>query len=51
MISHRLGMTRLTDRVVVLRAGRVVEEGPHDALISRGGEYAALFSAQARWYA
>lgn len=51
LISHRLGMARLADRVLVLEHGRLVEEGPHEALISAGGAYAALFGAQARWYA
>lgn len=50
MISHRLGAARLADRVIVLRDGAVVEDGPHDALIRHGGEYARLFAAQAQWY-
>jgi ABC-type multidrug transport system fused ATPase/permease subunit len=50
MISHRLGATRLADRVIVLRGGQIVEEGRHDDLIARGGAYAALFAAQAQWY-
>lgn len=51
LISHRLGMARLADRIVVLKGGQVVEEGSHNMLIQAGGEYAALFQAQARWYA
>lgn len=50
MISHRLGAARLADRVIVLRDGVVVEEGHHDELVGKGGEYAALFAAQAQWY-
>ncbi len=50
LISHRLGMARLADRVLVLARGRLVEAGPHEALLRAGGEYAALFGAQARWY-
>lgn len=50
MISHRLGAARLADRVIVLKEGRIVEDGPHDALVAAGGEYARLFSAQAQWY-
>lgn len=50
LVSHRLGVCRLADRVVVMSGGRVVEEGPHDRLVAAGGKYAALFSAQARWY-
>ncbi len=51
LISHRLGMARLANRVIVLREGRVAEEATHAELLPRGGEYAALFAAQARWYA
>jgi ATP-binding cassette, subfamily B, bacterial len=50
LISHRLGMARLADRVLVLAQGRLVEQGPHDTLVAAGGEYATLFGAQARWY-
>jgi len=33
-----------------MRDGAIVEEGTHDALIARGGEYKTLFDAQAQWY-
>lgn len=49
-ISHRIGTARLADRILVMMNGALVEEGPHDALIARGGEYARLFQLQARWY-
>lgn len=50
MISHRLGAARLADRILVVEEGRIVEEGRHDALVERGGRYAAMFAAQAQWY-
>ena len=50
MISHRLGAARLADRVIVMKDGRLVEDGHHDALVAAGGEYARLFAAQAQWY-
>lgn len=50
MISHRLGMARLADRVIVLQEGEIVEEGSHDELVARGGVYARMFAAQAQWY-
>jgi ATP-binding cassette subfamily B protein len=50
MISHRLGAARLADRVIVLREGRIVEQGRHDALVAGGGLYASMFAAQAQWY-
>ncbi len=50
LVSHRLGMARLAGQVLVLSGGRVVEEGAHEELLRSGGEYAAMFRAQARWY-
>ena len=43
VISHRLEPARRADRVVVLENGRIVEEGPADALVTRGGAFAGLF--------
>jgi ATP-binding cassette subfamily B protein len=50
LISHRLGMARLADRIIVLERGKLVEYGDHDSLIKLGGKYAELFNTQARWY-
>lgn len=50
IISHRLGSARMAHRIVVLKDGRIVEEGDHDFLVRRDGEYARLFSLQAQWY-
>ena len=50
LISHRLGSCRMADRILVLQDGRLVEEGTHDELIAQGGEYAAMYRAQAAWY-
>ena len=49
-ISHRLASTRFCDRIVLLKDGKVAEEGTHDELIALGGEYAKLFEVQARYY-
>jgi ATP-binding cassette subfamily B protein len=42
VIAHRLATVRDADRIVVLRDGRIVEQGPHDALMAAGGLYARL---------
>lgn len=48
VISHRLSTVRLADRICVLGPeGRVIEEGTHDSLLRRGGEYARLHELQA----
>jgi ATP-binding cassette subfamily B protein len=50
LISHRFNTVRMADRVVVIDAGRIVEDGSHDALIAAGGEYARMFELQASGY-
>jgi ATP-binding cassette subfamily B multidrug efflux pump len=41
-VAHRLSTAREADRVIVLEDGRIVEEGPPDRLVQRGGRFAAL---------
>jgi ATP-binding cassette, subfamily B, bacterial len=46
VIAHRLSTVRHADRIHVLEAGRVVEQGVHDELVTAGGLYAALWRVQ-----
>ena len=48
IVAHRLSTVADADEILVVRSGRVVERGPHAALISRDGEYAALWRKQTR---
>ena len=50
LISHRLGSARMADRILVLKGGRIAEEGHHDDLVAKGGVYAAMWEEQASWY-
>ncbi len=46
VIAHRLSTIRKADRIIVLEAGRVEEEGTHDELITHGGTYSELWAVQ-----
>ncbi len=49
-ISHRLASCRFLDDIAVFSNGSIVERGTHDALLAAGGEYSALWNAQAQYY-
>ena len=46
VIAHRLSTVAALDRIVVVRDGRIVEDGTHGELVEAGGEYAMLWSRQ-----
>ncbi len=50
LVTHRLGSARIADRIVVLKDGKVVEQGTHEALLGRRGHYEKMYQEQAKWY-
>ncbi|NIM70406.1 MAG: ATP-binding cassette domain-containing protein, partial [Xanthomonadales bacterium] len=46
VIAHRLSTVRGADRIVVLKDGQILEEGTHEELLERGGEYERLYRLQ-----
>lgn len=45
-VTHRLGLARHADEIVVLVDGAIKERGAHDVLVANGGAYAAMWVAQ-----
>lgn len=50
VISHRIGLCKKADKIVVMHNGKIVEQGTHDFLIQRQGKYSELWNAQSKWY-
>lgn len=50
IISHRLGVARGVDRILVLHEGRLIEAGTHADLLKTAGVYRDLWESQAQWY-
>jgi ATP-binding cassette subfamily B protein len=48
LIAHRLSTVKTADRIIVLRQGRIIEEGNHDRLMRQGGHYAELYNTYFR---
>ena len=50
LISHRLSVTRVCDRILVFDNGQIVEDGTHDELMEKHGEYYTMYMAQQSLY-
>lgn len=50
VISHRIGLCKKANKIVVMHKGKIVEQGTHDCLIQQNGKYSELWNAQSKWY-
>ena len=48
VVAHRLSTVANLDRIVVLKKGKIVEDGTHSELVNAGGEYAKLWERQTK---
>lgn len=46
VIAHRLSTIQHADKILVLKEGKIIEEGTHETLIAKGGEYSKLVELQ-----
>ncbi len=46
VIAHRLSTIRNSDLILLMKDGNIVEQGTHDELLARGGEYKELYNSQ-----
>ena len=49
LIAHRLSTVKAADRIIVLKNGRIIEEGDHRGLLDQGGHYAELYDTYFRY--
>ena len=50
IISHRVGLCKLADRIILMKDGEIRKMGSHQELIKKDGEYKRLYMEQERWY-
>ena len=50
LVTHRLGSTKISDRILLMENGRICELGTHEQLMARDGKYAQMYREQASWY-
>lgn len=51
IISHRVGLCKFADRIIVMADGCIVGNGTHQKLLKTNAEYARIWNEQAKWYA
>ena len=46
IVAHRLSTIREADRILVMKDGKIIEQGKHEELLSKGGFYKKLYMSQ-----
>jgi ATP-binding cassette subfamily B protein len=46
IVAHRLSTIREADVIIVMKDGKIIEQGNHDSLLSQNGFYAELYNSQ-----
>ena len=50
IITHRLGSTKMADRIIVMDRGKIVAIGTHNELLNYSDKYTRMWTTQAEWY-
>lgn len=50
LITHRIGLLNMVDRIYFMRNGEIVEEGTHRELMEKRGSYFEFYQSQSKWY-
>lgn len=50
MVTHRISLAALADRIIVFSRGKIDEDGTHETLMQNNGQYQKLYETQAKWY-
>lgn len=51
IVTHRLASAQIADRILVLKDGRIVQDGSHSDLVAVEGEYKTMYELQRQWFA
>lgn len=50
IVSHRIGICKKVDKIIVMKEGKIAEIGNHEELLAEKGEYYRLYTMQQKWY-